>query len=86
MKNREKVLQLNDQIDKYADAQHRQFGERVNALRSLKEGIDNLLTQTRQEAIEEVIAFINSGHFLHDEAPPKLFATEVTAEIRKALL
>lgn len=85
MKHREKVLEADPQIDAYADAQHG-FGERVEARCALKEKIDDLIEQGRRAGIEEVIAFIQNGVFLHDQAPPKLFANEVTAEIRKQLL
>lgn len=38
----------------------------------------------RKDMIEAVISFIEGGRFLHDEAPPKLFATEVVSGIRRA--
>lgn len=86
MKHREKVLEAEAQIDAYADSQHRQFGERVEARRNLKEKIDDLIEDGRRAGIEEAIKFILGGYFLHDQAPRKLFADEVTAEMRKQLL
>lgn len=41
--------------------------------------------EVERRTLERAIAFIRNGSFLHDQAPPKLFANEVTAEMEKQL-
>lgn len=36
--------------------------------------------------VEECIQFIMNGSFLHDEAPPKMFAKELTAAMRSQMI
>lgn len=48
--------------------------------------LNTIQAAERNAVVEECIQFIMDGHFLHDEAPPKLFVTELTREMRKQLI
>jgi hypothetical protein len=86
MKHRDKLIEFDPYIDDYAVSSHFQFSTRVDARHALKNKVDDLIEQARREGIEEAIAFILNGVFLTDTSPAKLFANEVTAEMRKQLL
>lgn len=51
-----------------------------------KGNLGPFVAEIERLTIERCIEFIRGGSFLHDQAPPKLFATEVTAEMEKQLL
>lgn len=68
------LVRLND-ATKPVDA-----GDRNLIIRALGQLADH------NTVVEECIKFIMDGHFLHDEAPAKLFATELTREMRKQLI
>ena len=58
----------------------------VNRLQeSLASALD-LVEQAKQKTAREIIDEIMGGSFLHDDSPPKLFAKEVTAMLKRKYL
>lgn len=84
------------QEDMFAVAQEAGF----NRIKTCCEGVENkfcandewkgdlgaLAAEIERRTILRCIEFIRNGSFLHDQSPPKRFATEVTAEMEKQLL
>jgi hypothetical protein len=50
----------------------------VDALKLFAQAQSARADEIRRQTIAECVAFIRNGRFLHDKAPPKLFADEVT--------